>query len=96
MLKSINGLPKNNKNIFSILLKSAFCITALVLLHSCGSSKYSRLNKKLSQIADVDSFANHSYGILVYDPKTNDTLINQSSDKYFIPASNEPIRLYQT
>ena len=91
MLKSTNGLRRIDKNKFLILLKSAFCVALFILLHSCGAGKYSRLNKKLNQVADLKNFDNHQFGILVYDPQKKDTLIKINADKYFIPASNAKI-----
>ena len=91
MLKSINGLSEFLNKYLITLSNSVLCISLLVILHSCGTSKYPRLNKKMDQVIDLDSFSNHQFGILVCNPQQGDTLIKISAEKYFIPASNVKI-----
>ena len=88
MLKSTNGLIRFVKKIFVTLLYSIICIAAWLNMYSCAAPNYKRHNKKLVRVTDMDSFANHQFGILVCDTRGKDTLLKQSADKYFIPASN--------
>ena len=61
-----------------------------LLLIGCGSAK-TRTQKELKHAIETDFFENHFTGLLVFDPATKDTLINQNGARYFTPASNTKI-----
>lgn len=60
-----------------------FCLTALFL----SSCKSNYITKSLD-----NSFYNNQFsGLLVYNPKTKDTIYKHNANKYFTPASNTKI-----
>ncbi len=68
------------------------CITlAMSVLSGCGTTKQRKAQKHLRSQLAKEFFDNHFTGFLVIDPKTNDTLFDQNSKKYFTPASNTKI-----
>ena len=62
-----------------------FFLGFVLLLFNCKSAS---ISKQLTKDLET-SFYNHQFtGLLVYNPKTNDTIFNYNADKYFTPASN--------
>jgi D-alanyl-D-alanine carboxypeptidase/D-alanyl-D-alanine-endopeptidase (penicillin-binding protein 4) len=82
MLKSMNRLMQCVLSQRVILINIAVLLGAIVF-SSCGTSKL-----KANHIVASN---NHFTGLLVIDPTTNDTLVNQNANKYFTPASNTKI-----
>ncbi len=62
----------------------------LFLLAGCASPK-KRIIKSISGSLKAENTKNYFTGILIIDSQTRDTLYNQNSRKYFIPASNTKI-----
>lgn len=91
MLKSTNGLRKKALKKFLSYLFSAICVSAFVICQSCSSSRPQRVAKNVDSILKGPQFGHHHYGILVIDPTTGDTIIDRSSNRYFVPASNVKI-----
>lgn len=71
------------KNIYYILIIS-------LILSACSSTK-AIVGKKLDDTLTSSFYKNQFTGVLVIDAQTKDTIYNQDSDKYFIPASNTKI-----
>ncbi|TXE08698.1 D-alanyl-D-alanine carboxypeptidase [Gelidibacter salicanalis] len=65
-----------------------FVIFLSLLLSNCKSAKVSKqLEKSLTS-----NFFDHQFtGLLVYNPRTKDTIINHNGERYFTPASNTKI-----
>ncbi|ULC59638.1 D-alanyl-D-alanine carboxypeptidase [Flaviramulus sp. BrNp1-15] len=55
------------------------------------SCKSSYINKNITKKIEETFYKNQFTGLLVYNPKTNDTVFKYNADKYFIPASNTKI-----
>ena len=64
-------------------------VLSLVLIGACASGK--KLDKTVTAALKPETFRNHFTGIMIYDPKSGDTLYRLNSDKYFTPASNTKI-----
>lgn len=62
----------------------------LVVLCACSSNK-AIIAKQLDHKLSSSFYKNQFTGVLIIDAKTKDTLYNQRSDAYFIPASNTKI-----
>ncbi len=62
-------------------------LTAAIVL----GCKPAGLNKAITKKITTNFFKNQFTGLLVYSPKTNDTVFCYNADKYFIPASNVKI-----
>lgn len=71
------------KNIFAI-------IAILIVFSACGSKRFI-LRKQLDNDLSSSFYKNQFTGVLIIDAETKDTIYNQDSDKYFIPASNTKI-----
>ncbi|MBT8185742.1 MAG: D-alanyl-D-alanine carboxypeptidase [Eudoraea sp.] len=63
----------------------------IIILGACASQKKARFTRGLDNVIDKSVFENHFDGILVFDPKSRDTLYTKNSTKYFTPASNTKI-----
>ncbi|MFD0834856.1 D-alanyl-D-alanine carboxypeptidase/D-alanyl-D-alanine-endopeptidase [Mariniflexile aquimaris] len=70
------------------LKRSIILICFAVLICGC---KPTFVSKKLSEEINNDFFNNQFTGILVYNPKTKDTIFKYNADKFFVPASNAKI-----
>ncbi|HHB52011.1 MAG TPA: D-alanyl-D-alanine carboxypeptidase, partial [Saprospiraceae bacterium] len=57
----------------------------LVIFSSCNSVK---ISKAVEKSLETDFFKNQFTGLMVYNPKTKDTIVNYNATKYFTPASN--------
>ncbi|MCR9251599.1 MAG: D-alanyl-D-alanine carboxypeptidase, partial [bacterium] len=70
-------------------LLTNICVLALSLyLSGCASLKQFSNQKKIqSEIKSSDIFGKHFAGLVVYDPATEEYLVEQNADKHFIPAS---------
>lgn len=74
--------------------KILLLLVLLLLLVNCKSTQ---INRKITKKLDSSFFDNQFTGLLIYNPKTKDTIIDYNADKYFIPASNTKIiTLYTT
>ncbi len=70
-------------------LKFLFVFTSSILLfYGCKSA---HIAKKIIKQFDTGFYDNQFTGLLVYDPKSNDTILNYNANKYFTPASNAKI-----
>ena len=70
-------------------MKRIFPYLCLVLfLYNCKSA---HITKTITKNFDTRFYDNQFTGLLVINPKTNDTIFNFNADKYFIPASNTKI-----
>jgi D-alanyl-D-alanine carboxypeptidase/D-alanyl-D-alanine-endopeptidase (penicillin-binding protein 4) len=57
-------------------------------LSGCTSLKQFSNQKKIqSEIKSSDVFSKHFAGLAIYDPETDEYLVEQNADKHFIPAS---------
>jgi D-alanyl-D-alanine carboxypeptidase/D-alanyl-D-alanine-endopeptidase (penicillin-binding protein 4) len=70
--------------------KITFLIIIFFVLTSCISKK-SVITKEFNNTLASPFYKNQFTGILVIDAKTKDTIYDQDSHKYFIPASNTKI-----
>ncbi|SKB62777.1 D-alanyl-D-alanine carboxypeptidase/D-alanyl-D-alanine-endopeptidase [Maribacter arcticus] len=70
--------------------KITFILLIFFVLTSCISKK-SAISKAINTTLASSFYKNQFTGILVIDAKTKDTIYNQDSHKYFIPASNTKI-----
>ncbi len=71
-----------------MLLRKFLFLGLLMLLFACKSGQ---INRKVSKKLDTHFYENQFTGLLVYNPKTEDTVINYNANKYFTPASNTKI-----
>lgn len=69
-----------------ILIYAFLC---LLLIGCIGVKK--RLQKTTEQLFSSAFYDNQFTGFLLFNPKTNDTILNYNSRKYFTPASNTKI-----
>jgi len=71
------------------MLKLKYLFLGLTfLLIGCKSAQVS---KKITKQLNSSLFNNQFTGVLIYNPKSNDTLFSFNADKYFTPASNTKI-----
>lgn len=69
--------------------RNRFLILSLILLlFNCKSVKVS---KEITKIIESPFYDNQFTGLLVYNPKTGDTIYSYNANKYFTPASNTKI-----
>ncbi|WP_142784636.1 D-alanyl-D-alanine carboxypeptidase/D-alanyl-D-alanine-endopeptidase [Changchengzhania lutea] len=68
--------------------KILFLALLIAVLHSCKSSY---ITNNITKKIETPFYDNQFTGLLVYNPKTNDTVVKYHADKYFIPASNTKI-----
>ncbi len=73
------------------MIKRIFLYSLLTLLTiGCASSK--KTIKKTSDVLLSSSFYNNQFtGFVLFNPETNDTILNYNGSKYFTPASNVKI-----
>lgn len=67
------------------LKSKIICLCLMVLILSGCKSKY------IAKSLDNNFYNNQFTGVLIYNPKTKDTVFKQNADKYFTPASNTKI-----
>ncbi|SEK34319.1 D-alanyl-D-alanine carboxypeptidase / D-alanyl-D-alanine-endopeptidase (penicillin-binding protein 4) [Maribacter orientalis] len=72
-------------------MKKITSILAIFIVLSACSSKKSIIKKQLNSNLSSSFYKNQFTGVLVIDAKTKDTIYDQDSHKYFIPASNTKI-----
>ena len=72
-----------------MLLRNIFCLSLLLL--SLNSCKSTRVSKKITKALDTSFYNNQFTGLLVYNPRTKDTIYSYNAEKYFTPASNTKI-----
>lgn len=70
------------------IIRFSFLILVSLLLSNCKSAHVSKhLEKTLNS-----NFYDHQFtGVMVYNPRTKDTVFNHNSERYFTPASNTKI-----
>ncbi|HUH29422.1 D-alanyl-D-alanine carboxypeptidase/D-alanyl-D-alanine-endopeptidase [Gelidibacter sp.] len=73
---------------FNSVVRFSFLILFSFLLVNCKSAKVSKhLEKSMTS-----NFFDHQFtGLLVYNPRTKDTVFNHNAERYFTPASNTKI-----
>ncbi len=69
-------------------IKKLVFLGFVLLLYNCKSA---RITKGINKTIDTKFYDNQFTGILVYNPKTKDTIFSHNADKYFTPASNTKI-----
>ena len=72
-----------------MLLRNIFCLSLLLL--SLNSCKSTHVSKKITKAFDTSFYNNQFTGLLVYNPRTKDTIYSYNAEKYFTPASNTKI-----
>lgn len=72
-------------------MKKIISILAIFIVLSACSAKKSIIKKQLNSNLSSSFYKNQFTGVLVIDAKTKDTIYDQDSHKYFIPASNTKI-----
>jgi len=72
-------------------MKKIILILAIFIAVSACSTKKSIITKQLNSNLSSSFYKNQFTGVLVIDAKTKDTIYNQDSHRYFIPASNTKI-----
>ena len=72
-----------------MLLRNIFYLSLLLL--SLNSCKSTRVSKKITKALDTSFYNNQFTGLLVYNPRTKDTIYSYNAEKYFTPASNTKI-----
>lgn len=65
-----------------------FFLASILLFFGCKSAQ---VTKKITKHLEADFYDSQFTGLLVYDPTSNDTIINYNAIKYFTPASNTKI-----
>ncbi|MEP3837497.1 MAG: D-alanyl-D-alanine carboxypeptidase [Algibacter sp.] len=73
---------------------SVYLNRILLLILACGllnSCKSVFIKKGIAKQIESPFYNNQFTGLLVYNPKTNDTVFKYNADKYFTPASNTKI-----
>lgn len=65
-----------------------FFLGSILLFFGCKSTQVS---KKITKHLDAGFYDSQFTGLLVLNPKTNDTIFNYNANKYFTPASNTKI-----
>jgi len=71
-----------------MIFKKLLFLSFILLFVSCKSM---RISKKITKKFDTSFYENQFTGLLVFNPKTKDTLINYNANRYFTPASNTKI-----
>ncbi|WP_281540593.1 D-alanyl-D-alanine carboxypeptidase/D-alanyl-D-alanine-endopeptidase [Maribacter aestuarii] len=72
-------------------MKKILAFTIFILLLGACSSPKKVLQKSTLKLLSSDFYNSQFTGLLVVDPKTNDTILNYNGKKYFTPASNTKI-----
>ena len=78
----------NSRGLLFVLV-SLLLIT--IFLTGCSSMKNRRFEKKIHQNFQSMGFEEHFSGLVIYDPESQDTLVQIHDEKYFTPASNTKI-----
>ena len=91
MLKSIISKKELTLNLTRKYLYYSIAFFLLSLHFACGSSKFRRLEKAMQNEFKADDSRHHHMGFMLYDPVSEDTLIREAADRYFVPASNVKI-----
>lgn len=88
MKNAYNSYIFNHLNRVSQRARFSFLIFLPLLLSNCKSAHVSKhLEKTLNS-----NFYDHQFtGVMVYNPRTKDTVFNHNSERYFTPASNTKI-----
>ncbi|SFZ90321.1 D-alanyl-D-alanine carboxypeptidase / D-alanyl-D-alanine-endopeptidase (penicillin-binding protein 4) [Flaviramulus basaltis] len=68
--------------------KSLLFVLIFSFLYSCKSTY---INKNITRKIETSFYNDQFTGVLVFNPKTNDTVFKYNANKYFIPASNTKI-----
>lgn len=66
-------------------------LVLIVLTFSFYACKSACITKHITKKIETPFLENQFTGLLVYNPKTQDTVFSYNADKYFIPASNTKI-----
>lgn len=69
-------------------IKKIVLLGFILFLYNCKSAK---ITKEINKSINTEFYDNQFTGILVYNPKTSDTIFSYNADKYFMPASNTKI-----
>ncbi len=91
MLKSTNGQSNSKVRIHLTASFAIVSVSLTLLCLSCAGSRLHRTEKSIRSVLGEEAFQNHHHGLLVLNAVSGDTIIDQSSDKYFVPASNVKI-----
>ena len=69
-------------------MKKAIFFIIILSLFSC---KTTRIHKRMVKKLNTSFYNNQFTGVLVYNPRTKDTIVSYNANKYFTPASNTKI-----
>ncbi len=70
------------------MIQKIIFIFSILFLYNCKSVKTS---KKITKNIDFNFYKNQFTGVLVYNPRTKDTIVSYNEKRYFTPASNTKI-----
>jgi len=78
-------------------MKQTFFLFILFFFFSCSSTSYLKNTKSFERKIDKTSEFKHNFnGFVVYNPQTDNYLIEYNADRYFTPASNTKLFTYFT
>lgn len=84
------GNSKNSRNVKNLNSLGRFsCIVILSLLLS--NCKSAQISKHLEKSMSANFYEPQFTGLMVYNPRTKDTVFNHNAERYFTPASNTKI-----
>lgn len=84
------GNSKNSRNVKNLNSLGRYsCIVILSLLLS--NCKPAQISKHLEKSMSANFYEPQFTGLMVYNPRTKDTVFNHNAERYFTPASNTKI-----
>lgn len=70
------------------IIRISFIVLISVLFFNCKSAQ---ISKELTKSITSDFYDHQFTGLMVYNPRTKDTVYNHNAERYFTPASNTKI-----